>query len=436
MVLIGLGACQRETAIPIQVTSRYPIVALETTVADLSPTPKPTAANTVTPTVVSTETDTPATTTVPVIDKTLTATPIATSTPVFPDWLAVTDANILMLYSDRNDTISLIDVESGKRHDINVEVDDFGPSWLSQEGRYFLIPVNRNLEHNMRVLDIETGEFSWVEQVSQKGLSTNRRYLALIAENSTELVSIIDYETGTETQLANPFGNLRSRDEDFNEYAANLTWSPDNRFLSVIYMKHYYSDNFDLNLVIYTPSGEIYRQYASINVAWPSYWAPVLPYRILYTERSRACLLQVIENERACIEAVDVWLANQDVILLNHTWSPDGNRISYTYLNSDSLTPDSGVCYYELATEKIVCPITRTDLQFDEQRFARRLFWSPDGKYLAVFFDDIGYSEDLFGSVGIIVVNIENQETRLIEGEYSWPFYNPWRPLMFAQINE
>lgn len=384
-------------------------------------------------------TDTLAITPMSVIDNPPTATPIATPTLDFPDWLSVADANILMLYSDISNTISLIDVESGKQHDINVEVNNFGPSWLSQEGRYFLIPVtvgNNVVGNNLRVLDIETGEFSWVERVSQKGLSASGRYLAQIVEGSTELVSIIDYETGTETQLVNPFSNLRSRDEDFNEYAENLTWAPDDKFLSVIYNKHYYSDNFDLNLVIYTPTGEIYRQYANINVAWPSYWAPVLPYRVLYTERSRACLLQVIENERACIEAIDAWLADQDVILLNHTWSPDGNRIGYTYLNSDSLTPDSGVCYYELVTEKIVCPITRTDLQFDEQRFARRLFWSPNGKYLAVFFDDIGYSEDLFGSVGIIMVNIENQETRLIEGEYSWPFYNPWRPLLFAQINE
>jgi hypothetical protein len=153
----------------------------------------------------------------------------------------------------------------------------------------------------------------------------------------------------------------------------------------------------------------------------------------LYTERNRACILEIVENKRICLELIDEWLASQNVIPLNFDWSPDGTRVSYIYHNSE--TSNTGLCYFELATENIVCPITPSDLQLNEQMFARRKFWSPDGKYLVLFFDSIGYS-DVIGSVGVIVIDIENQNSWFIEGEYPWPFSDPWRPPIPSNTDE
>ena len=207
-------------------------------------------------------------------------------------------------------------------------------------------------------------------------------------------------------------------------------------FLAVRYEKHYYSDNSDQNSAIYTPDGEIFRQYAYMNPVWRDPWSPVGPNKILFTEghsyAPSPCILEVIANKKACLEIVDDWATGQNVSLFGYTWSPSGNQISFIYEND---LPNSGLCYFDLATENITCPVTSTDLLFDKQMFARSYFWSPDGKYLVLFFDEVGIG-DVIGPQRVVVVNVANQNLQFLEGEFSWPYGDPWRPLLPSQTNE
>jgi hypothetical protein len=155
--------------------------------------------------------------------------------------------------------------------------------------------------------------------------------------NGKELVTIIDRETGTESELVNPFLHLQSRDEAFIESVWAMYWSPDGAYLSVLYDKHYYSDNYDRNLAIYRPTGEIVRQYVDMDTSWGNPWSPIAPYRILYFDGWTPCILEVTEDRRKCLEIIDDWLINQDVSPFHYIWSPDGNKISFVYDNSDML---------------------------------------------------------------------------------------------------
>lgn len=433
--MIGLGACQPKSTIPVQVAPTHVSVSLEMAATALPPTPMPIA--TVTALVPTRQsTPDPTVTPTPIPASPVALIPTATVTPTFPEWIAEADANILLLYknnSDGTDTISILDVESDKRHEIHVAATDFGPQWLWQDDLLLLSP---NMpQPNADVLDIVTGEFRKLERVDPQALSPNGRYLAHSKKDSLGSVSIIDYETTIETELVNPFRNVQSRDEDFNEYAFS-TWSPDGTFLSVVYEKHYYSDNYDLNLVVYMPSGEIYRQYSNLNIPMMGYWAPALPHRILYRQRNQLCLLEIVENERICVKAIEDFVDNRDAVITSHGWSPDGTQIIFVY-NSDNFdTFDSGACYYEIVAEKITCLMSIADLYPDERKYIRHQIWSPSGKYAAVLVDGFGFSEHVFGSVTVIVADIENQTFRFIEGEYSWPFNNPWRPSLSKPSDE
>jgi hypothetical protein len=67
--------------------------------------------------------------------------------------------------------------------------------------------------------------------------------------------------------------------------------------------------------------------------------------------------------------------------------------------------------------------------------FARMQYWSPDGKYLVLFFDRIGII-DVVGYIRVVVIDIANQNLQFLEGEFSWPYTNPWRPLLPSQTAE
>ncbi len=408
LLVIGLAliitGCVPDTAVPATLAiTRVAVVGTNTAVASPTATTTPTA--TIDPTPETTLSPTPTRPTV---------TPRPTSTPTPrsnnpPAWVSDPTVNVLLLRNKDGGLLTLFNANTGEQVEMNAGARNLLPTRLWQESIDF----------------------------RQDFVSPDGRYAARIIEREgdTESVLIIDRETSTETELVNPFLHVQTLDETFNEYAIP-SWSPDGTFLSVVYEKHYYSDNSDWNLVIYTPTGEIYRQYADISLAsLVNPWVPVRPYRIFYTDRSQACVIEIVENMLGCFEAINEWLADRDIVLLNRQWSPDGERISYIY-DTGTVTPDMGLCYFELTTENIVCPITATDLYFDEQMFPRITFWSPDGKYLALFFDDFGYSEHVFGSVSVATVSIESQALRFMDGSYSWSFVNPWRLPIATQSEE
>lgn len=360
-----------------------------------------------------------------------TLTPEPTATPVLfslPGWITEPSANILLLGTIPTQTISFLNVDNRQRYDAPMQLGLYSPKWQWQEDGYWLLSQQPN--RSINGIDIETGDIVRMSDTLRDVISPDGRYAARILTHADreELVTIIDRETGIENELVNPFLHLQSRDEIFVESVWAVYWSPDGAYLSVLYDKHYYSDNYDRNLAIYTPAGEIVRQYVGLDTSWGNPWSPVAPYRILFTDGWTPCILEVTEDKKECLETVKQWLISQDVSPFHYIWSPDGNRISFVYNNDDtSDISKTGMCYIELVTNNIVCPVSADDLWLDRQLFARIQFWSPDGRYLALFFDNLGFL-DVIGPMRVAVIDLHEQNFWLLEGEYSWPFSNPWRP--------
>lgn len=429
---MGLGACVYEPT-----DSVAPNLAKTTPEQSTSvPSPTATIINTLTEIVEPTEIptqqifepkSTPTPRSSPIPHTTPTSVPI-----VLPTWVTDPSVNILRLDDIEKQAIFLFNVDTREKHEIPMDIDDLSSHWLWMEDGYFLGTVNPSV--NQKIVDIETGQIVRLSNISRDILSPNGRYAARInAQERAEVVFIVDLENETEIELRNPFVQP-TRDEEFWDYAT-VSWSPDGVFLAVLYDKHYYSDNSDYNLAIYTVSGEIFRQYKNMYIPFDNAWGYGSPYRILHTEGTRyvpPCILEVTVDKRTCLDVIDEWADRQNVALFNYTWSPDGTKISYVYYSE---TFDTGLCYLELATENIVCPITADDLQTEEPLLARLHFWSPDGKYLVLFSDRFGPT-DVVGSQKVTVFDIDNQTLWHLEQGYSLPFgNNPWRPFMNPSTN-
>ncbi|HRQ38264.1 MAG TPA: hypothetical protein PLD25_10150 [Chloroflexota bacterium] len=444
LVSLILGACTAEAIVPATLPPTRTVRATETgtavaeilvTAVPITATPTTTAATTRDPNqttdlqTLERAPSTPAPTNTP----RPTFTPSPTPTPVFldlPEWVAAPAVNVLLLGNyDDNKTITLFNADTGEQFEIHVEVNEneLSPRWLWQEGHYFLSPTFP--EDGQDVIDIETGELVKLADVNDDVrvvVSPDGRYAANITrEDRFDIVTLIDQETGSEIELSNPFQD--SPRDDYNIYARTY-WSPDGALLAVEYEKHYYDDNFDLDLAIYAPSGELFRQYANMNTSSNAPWASILPYRILFTEGDsylpdRPCILDVIENTQSCLETIAEWVGDRS--LLSFTWSPDGSKISFIHWSEEE--GNNGLCYFELAIEEIFCPITPDNLLVEEQMVPRAHFWSPDGRYLVLFFDTIG-PRDVLGPLGVAVVNNDGQNFQILGLEFSSSSNNPWRP--------
>lgn len=426
-LLICLIGCGSETAVLTPTvsiprpTNIHEVVAIQTPLPTVTSTPLVPAPE------ISSNVET-ATPTVEVISEPATVPPspelgaldISRS---LPSWILDSEANILLLGSQENQTLTLLNADSGELHIASAKANEMEPQWFWDDGGYYL----KSGSAGHQFLDLSTGNYVTLPSEGSDIVSPDGRYGARIEkrEDQSELVKIIDYELETEVELSNPFRNYQTRDEEFNEYV-RVFWSPDGAFLSVVYMKHYYSDNEDSHLAIYTPSGELFRRYTNVTPAIYKPWNPVRPYRILYTGQRYVppCILDIVDNQQTCLSVIDEWADQQAVVPSFYTWSSDGEQISFVY-SSDR--PNTGLCYYVVATEELVCLITTEDLFFDKQFFARKLYWSPDGQYLVIFFDTLGFI-DVVGTVKAAVVNIETSDIQFIDGDYSFPYYDPWRP--------
>ncbi|MCB9418901.1 MAG: hypothetical protein H6667_03810 [Ardenticatenaceae bacterium] len=396
-----ISGCQENSPIPTSIPPTQNAIPAQITVTEFVPPATPTETHT--PAIIPSITPTD----IPI--STPTSMPSATVTPWLssvPEWITDPAVNVLLLGNIEYSPVTIFNVDTGEQ--LNVRARE--------------------------VIDILAEIGIKLPTVNQDTFSPNGRYEVQITrqENGTDSVTIVDHETQTENKLFNPFQHLQSLDEPFFEYALAY-WSPDGMFLSVTYEKNYYSDNSDYNLAIYTPMGEIFRQYAGMSLMWKNSWSPVETNRILFIEGRSPCILEVISNKKTCPEIVNKWATNQNVSPFGYAWSPDGKQISFVYENSDSR--NSGLCYFDLAKENITCPVTSTDLLFEKQMFAGFHFWSPDGKYLVLFFDEVGI-RDVMAPQRVVVVNVANQNLQFLEGEFSWPYTNPWRPLIPSQTNE
>jgi hypothetical protein len=355
-----------------------------------------------------------------------------------PEWVAEPSANILFLGQAETESMFLYNLDIHEQYEAPIKIYDFAHwQWEELEGLYLLNP--RGSEPHQEAINILTGDFVKPPAVNADVVSSSGRYSVpeFLQGDDLDLLSIFDHELGIETPLHNPFHEYVTRDEDFVE-SAFASWSSDGKLLSVQYEKHYYSDNTDEHLAIYTLSGEIYRQQSNIDTFSSSQnpWNPALPYRIIYTDHRSIvppCIFEVSENKNTCLEKIDEWADIRDVITFGYQWSPDGEKISFVYGNSEK--PESGLCYYDLALENIVCPIITNDLKLDEQMYARKAYWSPDSKYMVLIFDDIGMA-DVIGYANIAIIDVDNQSFQILEGEFIYPFSNPWRPPIPESIGE
>lgn len=436
LFVVMISACDgNAAAIPTPFPSPTPTTAIAKTptlITHASLTLPPTASLTQSPATLPTVTPNP------------TATPSFTPTPPtpeFPAWISDPATNVLLLESYDLPKLILINPDTGERYEIEVDGTDnkpgwLWPKWLRQGDGYYIDIGSEGANGMLNVINIQTGEEEELTIVDEGILSVDGRHTVHIANhNNLDFVTLVDRETGIETQLSNPLGQ-----PDVREYwvYADVNWSPDGLFLAVEYDKRYNDDSYGGHMVsIYTTSGELFRQYDDTYLTWRNPWSPELPYRILYYPEGyffpdMPCILEIVANQRICLHAIDTWKGNNS--LGNFVWSPDSSKISFIHWNEEAT--NNGLCYFELIKEEIFCPITPTDWQFETRMFPRGHFWSSDGRYLALFVDEIEFGSDVVGRQGIIIVGSDGQTIRILEPEFSLNGNDPWRPPIVTPAEE
>jgi hypothetical protein len=407
-----------------------------------SPTPTPTPAIVNTPTIIAhpsvTLPQTTSPTQPPTILPTATSGPTFTpsftptpSTPEFPAWISDPATNVLLLESYDLPKLILINADTGERYEIDIDDTDNRPGWLWQGSSYYIDVGSEITNGMMNVINVQTGEEEILAIADEGILSADGRHTVHIAHHENlDFVTLVDRETGIETQLSNPLNQPDNR--EYWVYA-DVNWSPDGLFLAVEYAKFYNDDSSGGHvLAIYTTSGELFRQYDKMSLAWRDPWSPVSPYRLLYIERGVPCILEVVANQHTCLEVIDDWAGNSSKG--NFVWAPDGSKISFIHWNEEAT--NNGLCYLELINEEIFCPITPSDWQIEARMFPWAHFWSPDGRYLVLFFDSFGLGSDVFGKQGVIVVRSDGRNKQILNPEFRWPHGNPWRPPIAPQAEE
>lgn len=369
----------------------------------------------------------------PTSSATLTATPTRTLIPTrtprpivtqsaapfsgydMPPWLVNPTTNLLMVETvddrDGNYAVTIFNIAAGERFDIYLDGCCIEHSWLEQEGKLYIEldhprieTINTVLqEPYQELINITTGEVSQNAPLfpEQRAVpSPDGRYVALISRAPLR-ISVLDREQNRESELVDLFGG---------RYGSHFSaaWTSDNALLAVsqVAFPDILDDPAQFGLAIYTSGGEAFRMYDRVN---SNDWAPTHPYRILYTTsdwpNEIPCVLYVLENRHVCLEAIDTWREEQDVRLGQYAWSSDGNKVSFTHWNYE--TGKNGLCYLDLITEEIACPITAGALQSlgeNHPLFVVGHHWSPDDRYIAVFVNPNGPNSDdaTFTSIGIV----------------------------------
>jgi len=380
--------------------------------------PNVTATSTASPpsdaTLTSTPTRTPIPTRTPRPTVTSSATPFAGYN--IPSWLASPSTNLLLVKTvdDRyeNYAVTIFNIAVGERFDIYLDDCCTRQSWLEQEGTLYI-----GIDHPQRetgrtilqepyreLINTTTGEMSQHPPLFPGRVavsSPDGRYVALISRAPSR-IDVLDHEQNSERELLDLFNGRYS-----SHFSA--AWTHDSALLAVLQVSfpEDRNDPAQFGLAIYTPGGEPFRMYDRIN---SNDWSPTPPYRILYTVGDRRtnvvpCILNVIENSRACLEAVDQWREDQEVKIGQFAWSSDGNKVSFTHWNY--ATNKNGLCYFDLTSEAITCPITASTLQSlgdNYPLFVVGHHWSPDDEYIAVFVNPNGLesSDATFTSIGIV----------------------------------
>ena len=132
---------------------------METQLTNVWPSPTPTMTSTsLQPTLI---TSTPALTS-DVEEEVASSTLQLTPTPnllTLPDWVTEPDANILLLGSKENQTLTIVDVDTGEQYNISANLDVFGPSWFWYNGSYYLSP--KTFQGGSKVININCCHWSY-----------------------------------------------------------------------------------------------------------------------------------------------------------------------------------------------------------------------------------------------------------------------------------
>lgn len=380
--------------------------------------PNVTATPTASPPYDATLTTTPTRTPFPTRTPRPTVTPSATPFAGYdiPSWLANPSANLLLVKTmdDRyeNYAFTIFDISAGERFDIYLDGCCTRQSWLEQEGTLYIErdhPQHESLttilqEPYRELINTTTGEISQHSPLFPGRVavsSPDGHYVALISRAPMH-IGVLEHERNSETELLDLFNGRYS-----SHFSA--AWTDDSALLAVLQVAfpEDRNDPSQFGLAIYTPGGEPFRMYDRIN---SNDWSPTPPYRILYTVgdwRTNVipCILNVLENSRTCLEAVDRWRQEQEVKIGQFAWSSDGNKVSFTHWNY--ATNNNGLCYFDLTSEDITCPITPSALQSLAEGYPLFVVghhWSPDDEYIAVFVNPNGLesSDATFTSIGFV----------------------------------
>lgn len=447
--LLLLG-CGQDTA----VSTPTSIAQLPTAIATQTPQPNPTITSTLFPTVSPTKqvtpTKLPTNTPIPLN----TATPIRTPTPdryIFPSWVTDPTANVFFVakQTERGSkfVVTLFNAQTAEYFDIPFN-EGVSPSWVWQDGELYIRIYHPrstsrvNQDAYQELIDLTTGEITTPPLNSLHGIVTESpdgRFLVNVLEtvDSLPLLTLVNLESGKETELLDPFSGL------FLD-RIEAEWSPIANLVAVERVRYIEDEMARYGLrpesafAVYDMDGTIINQLQDIGQRGFS-WSSTEPIRLLfpapYMLGSQApCIFDIDSENYTCLSEISAWGDEEDVEFGLFQWSPDGNKVSFAYWDSIG----GGLCYLELANSSITCPVTWDDLQIEEYLnrfstgggayvFVTKYEWSPDSNFIALYINPAPPTGDDLTMQTVTVINIEEKVLSFVGRGFTQRYY-PWRP--------
>jgi hypothetical protein len=433
-----MTACTADTD-PVPVTRNQ--AQTPTTVAlrpSATPTPFQTATtqNTALPTLTNTPTAIPSHTPT----RTPRPSPTATATPLthyaLPDWIDDPDAPVVLAHIGHPEVddgvISLFNLLTNERWDLlsNPSSNWANAGWNQiEDDVYIELAYSSSSPDGARLVRvaIPDGEISqWPARPFGWYSNDGRSLIQFIREPNIPVQAIMttSFELGQDTleglSLSDPFNGR------YDNYV-EAVWSPDDAFIAVSHVSFPPTpDGTALyGLAIRTADGELFRTYDGVRFAeWlPNEPLKLLHFTIIEEEHRIPCILDVVSGDNNCINELETWQEEPSVEVFQFRSSPDGGRISFiTY-------PDPAVCYFDLSTQQVNCPVVAEDLVMDDyQFFAITHDWSEDGHYLSVIMNPNGPRSDDGSYNFLAVTTIAGNDFRILGKTSSSDRKSWWRP--------
>lgn len=348
-----------------------------------------------------------------------------------PHWVSDPAATVLAAMAtddwDRNEMLSLIEVNSSSRFDVPVPDHIGHVTWgRDNKGDYvgFERSVYREFFGYVGKVDgrIYLADGSTSQALMPEGGATDVAVSPIadivahtITTDSQAEVFIQSKMAGTDIELVDPFHGAYSD-------SVSMSWSPDGAWLAVT--RYEYPDEpYSLassGTAIYTSNGFAYRAYDHMSKpAWSDLDAAVFlyPQGTDYGYRM-PCVLDVATDTRNCLERVDEWRRARGVMVDHIDWLPDMNAVSFMYWGRGA----GGICVIMVTTSELHCPVTKT--QIGPENYVVDYGWSPDGQYLWMMIDPSDPRSDDRTMSRLATIDSSGRNF-VIWGKGYWP---EWRP--------